>query len=198
MLAGFDTTATTLTNTCFQLARNPDIQEKLYESIVAQMEDYVRHVKFKTKMKVMCWFFQIFWDEGRSLPRNDSKLSLSRDGYQRSIAFLSTPSSVIVKGWLTFLLLKLLFNCVFRVDRQCTKDYSYDNGRIKIKKGQLVTVPAFALHHMEEYYPDPEKFDPERLVLLQKWMSAEVNNLIISLINFLINFYSFFKVESRE
>jgi hypothetical protein len=38
-----------------------------------------------------------------------------------------------------------------RVERQCTKDYSYDNGRIKIKKGQLVTVPAFALHHMEEY-----------------------------------------------
>ena len=59
MLAGFDTTATTLTNTCFQLARNPDIQEKLYESIVAQMEDYVRHVKFKTKMKVMCLFFHI-------------------------------------------------------------------------------------------------------------------------------------------
>ncbi len=41
MLAGFDTTAATLTNTCFQLARNPDIQEKLYESIVAKMEDYV-------------------------------------------------------------------------------------------------------------------------------------------------------------
>lgn len=55
-----------------------------------------------------------------------------------------------------------------RVERQCTKDYSYDNGRIKIKKGQLVTVPAFALHHMEEYYPDSEKFDPERLVPLPK------------------------------
>jgi cytochrome P450 family 3 subfamily A len=29
----------------------------------------------------------------------------------------------------------------------------------------MVTIPAFALHHMEEYYPDPEKFDPERLIL---------------------------------
>ena len=41
MLAGFDTTATTLTSTCFQLARNPDVQEKLYESIVTKMADYV-------------------------------------------------------------------------------------------------------------------------------------------------------------
>jgi cytochrome P450 family 3 subfamily A len=41
MLAGFDTTATTLTNTCFQLARNPDIQERLYETILQKLEDYV-------------------------------------------------------------------------------------------------------------------------------------------------------------
>lgn len=41
MLAGFDTTATTLTNTCFQLARNPEIQEKLYDCIIAKLEDHV-------------------------------------------------------------------------------------------------------------------------------------------------------------
>lgn len=63
-------------------------------------------------------------------------------------------------------LLRLMpVNCGFRVERQCTKDYSYENGRIQMKKGQLVTVPAYALHRMEEYYPDPEKFDPERFRL---------------------------------
>ena len=41
MLAGFDTTATTLTSTCFQLARNSDVQEKLYESIATKMAEYV-------------------------------------------------------------------------------------------------------------------------------------------------------------
>ena len=44
------------------------------------------------------------------------------------------------------------------------KDISYDygNGRVHIKKGVLVTVPVYALHHLEEYYPDHETFDPER------------------------------------
>lgn len=41
MLAGFDTTATTLTSTCFELARNPDIQDKLYDSIITKLEDHV-------------------------------------------------------------------------------------------------------------------------------------------------------------
>ena len=41
MLAGFDTTATTLTNSCFQLARNPDIQEKLYECVMKGVDEFV-------------------------------------------------------------------------------------------------------------------------------------------------------------
>ncbi|XP_046449629.1 cytochrome P450 3A14-like [Daphnia pulex] len=118
MLAGFDTTAATLTNTCFQLARNPDIQEKLYESIMVKMEDYDE----------VC----------HEMVQNVPYLEM------------------VIQEVLRF------YPPLIRVERQCTKDYSYDNGRIKIKKGQLVTVPAFALHHMEEYYPDPEKFDPER------------------------------------
>ena len=34
LIAGYDTTATTLTNSCFLLARNPEVQEKLYNEIV--------------------------------------------------------------------------------------------------------------------------------------------------------------------
>jgi hypothetical protein len=54
------------------------------------------------------------------------------------------------------------FAFLISLERVCTKDYSYDNGRIKIKKGQVITIPTYVLHHSEEYYPDPEKFDPER------------------------------------
>ncbi|KAI9562840.1 hypothetical protein GHT06_010295 [Daphnia sinensis] len=118
MLAGFDTTATTMTNACFQLARNPDVQEALYDIIIKKMESYD----------------EVCHEMVKDMPYLE----------------------MVIQEVLRF------YPPLVRVERQCTKDYSYDNGRIKIKKGQIITVPAYALHHMEEYYPDPEKFDPER------------------------------------
>ena len=45
-----------------------------------------------------------------------------------------------------------------------------------MKKGFTISIPTYALHHMEEYYPDPEKFDPERYNnrIIQLQISFEV------------------------
>ncbi|XP_057379555.1 cytochrome P450 3A11-like [Daphnia carinata] len=40
LLAGIDTTATTLTNSVFQLAGNPDVQEKLHDEINSRIEQF--------------------------------------------------------------------------------------------------------------------------------------------------------------
>ena len=47
-----------------------------------------------------------------------------------------------------------------RLDRICNEDYEFEG--IKMKKGQLWIGAIYALHHDEELYPNPEKFDPER------------------------------------
>ena len=51
-------------------------------------------------------------------------------------------------------------NLKCRIERACSKDVTY-NG-INIRKGTLVTVPTFALHYDEKYYPEPHLFNPER------------------------------------
>ena len=49
---------------------------------------------------------------------------------------------------------------VYRVERACNEEVTYDG--IQIKKGMVVTVSAFALHYDEDYYPDPYRFNPDR------------------------------------
>ena len=56
-------------------------------------------------------------------------------------------------------------------ERQCSEDYimkvntpQLGNREIKIPKGTGMVVPIWAVHYMEEYYPEPTKFKPERFL----------------------------------
>jgi len=49
-------------------------------------------------------------------------------------------------------------------NRLCVKDYVYDDGNTKlhIDKGSLLYIPIFGFQHDPQYFPNPQKFDPER------------------------------------
>jgi cytochrome P450 family 9 len=52
-----------------------------------------------------------------------------------------------------------------QTDRTCSKDYNIDLGngkKITIQKGQTVFLPIYHIQHDPNYFPDPEKFDPNR------------------------------------
>lgn len=51
---------------------------------------------------------------------------------------------------------------VTNLTRMCGQDYTVEGTDWTIKKGQLVVIPANSIQHDAEYYPDPEKFDPDR------------------------------------
>jgi cytochrome P450 family 9 len=53
---------------------------------------------------------------------------------------------------------------VFALQRQCNKDIDLkvDGRVIKIREGDLVSVPSLNIHHDPRYYKDPKKFDPHR------------------------------------
>ncbi|XP_055852791.1 probable cytochrome P450 6a20 [Episyrphus balteatus] len=54
------------------------------------------------------------------------------------------------------------YSIVTNLVRQALNDYPTSKPKYVIPKGVMVLIPADAIHHDPEIYPDPEKFDPER------------------------------------
>jgi cytochrome P450 family 6 len=48
------------------------------------------------------------------------------------------------------------------INCHCTKTYKVPGTEIVLEKGILTVIPILALHHDPEYYPDTQRFDPER------------------------------------
>ncbi|XP_018561044.1 cytochrome P450 6k1-like isoform X1 [Anoplophora glabripennis] len=48
------------------------------------------------------------------------------------------------------------------LDRRCNEDYKVPGTDLTIEKGMPVYIPLMALHYDEHYFPEPEKYDPER------------------------------------
>lgn len=48
------------------------------------------------------------------------------------------------------------------------KDYKVPDSDLVIEKGTTVMISTMGLHMDEKYYPDPEKFDPDRFTEEEK------------------------------
>jgi cytochrome P450 family 6 len=52
--------------------------------------------------------------------------------------------------------------------RECTKPYRIAGTDVTLEKGIRVFIPVMGLHYDPRYYPDPQRFDPERFSDLGK------------------------------
>jgi cytochrome P450 len=48
------------------------------------------------------------------------------------------------------------------MNRQCTKNYQMPGSDLKLEAGIIVHIPVYALHRDPQYWPEPDRFDPER------------------------------------
>lgn len=118
-LAGFETSSTLMTFTLYELALNPEIQEKLREEIILGLEE------------------------------NEGKLTYD-------LLFGFKYLAMIVNESLR------KYPPIADNDRRCCEDYRIPETDLVIPKGTVVEMSVMSLHRDPEYFPDPEKFDPER------------------------------------
>lgn len=122
-LGGFDTVSTAAMFMAYELVRNPEVQQKLYEEVQQTSEE----LKGKP----------ITYDE------------LQKMKYMDMVVSETLRMWPLAPG----------------IDRLCVRDYTVDDGqglRFTIDKGTCVWFPAAGLHFDPQYFPNPEKFDPER------------------------------------
>ncbi|XP_034250371.1 cytochrome P450 6a2-like [Thrips palmi] len=55
-----------------------------------------------------------------------------------------------------------LYPALGLLPRMVTRDYQLPDSESVLEKGTRIMIPVYAIHRDPEYYPDPDRFDPER------------------------------------
>ncbi|KAI2474117.1 cytochrome P450 9e2-like [Diabrotica virgifera virgifera] len=123
-LGGFETVSSTMCFVGYELAANPDYQQRLREEIMETLEQCQGELTYEALLKMK--YMDMFVSES-------------------------------LRKWPVALI----------TERQCTKDYTIKPERpeeapLTIKKGMSIIMPVYPIHRDSKYYPDPDKFNPER------------------------------------
>ncbi|KAF2898150.1 hypothetical protein ILUMI_08020 [Ignelater luminosus] len=123
-LAGFDTVSTAMSYTAYELALNPEIQNRLQNEI---------DVTFK---------------------KCNGELTYE---YLMGMKYLDMVVSETLRKWPPFAV----------TDRKVVKDFTIEakyphEKPLKVDNTVVCQIPIYSLHRDSKYFPDPEKFDPER------------------------------------
>ncbi|KAL6419938.1 hypothetical protein ACFW04_004789 [Cataglyphis niger] len=123
---GFDSVSTTMCFLTYEIAVNPDIQDRLR----AEIDDVLKKTNGKLTYEVI----------------NDMK-------------YLNAVVNETLR----------CYPLVAFLDRICVKEFvlppAIPNGKpITVKPGTPIWIPSHALHRDSKYYPQPDKFDPDRFL----------------------------------
>lgn len=118
-VGGYESSATTMSFLFYELAKNPDVQERLHTEVVEVLKRYDGKVSYEALHK-MAYLNNVFDETLR------------------------------------------LYPIVEPLQRNTMMDYKVPGTDLVIEKGTTVLISPYGIHHDAKYYPDPEKFDPDR------------------------------------
>ncbi|XP_058130760.1 probable cytochrome P450 6a14 [Anopheles ziemanni] len=118
-LAGFETSSTTMNFCLYELAKHPDIQDRLREEI------------------------------NKAIAANDGQLTYD---VTMGIEYLDNVINETMRK----------YPPLETITRTPERDYTIPGTTHVIPKGTMVQIPIYALHHDPDYFPEPDRFDPDR------------------------------------
>ncbi|KAH8291270.1 hypothetical protein KR054_010210, partial [Drosophila jambulina] len=119
LVAGFETSATTMAFALFELACNQDVQDKLRAEIDGVLE------------------------------KQNGKLDYDS---MRELTYMEKVVDECLRK----------YPVVGLINRVTTQRYEHSNPKYNLEPGTGVIVPTWGIHYDPDFYPEPEKFIPER------------------------------------
>ena len=135
-LAGFETSSTTMAFALYELSKHQHIQNQVRHEINTVLGKHDNKITYEA-IQEMKYMDQVI------------------DGECQAIV-----SSLFYRLFFSETLRK--YPPVSFLTRECVRDYKLPDDDIVIEKGTMVVIPTLGLHYDEDYFPDAEKFDPER------------------------------------
>lgn len=140
--AGFDPVSTSLSFMAYELAINPEVQKKLQKEVDLVADKFKENLSYEALLS-MKYLDQV----------------VSGKNIMQFIPLYKKNSKIIET--------MRLWPANFMSERVCTRDFiiepEHPNERtLHLKKGTSVSIPVMAMQRDPKYFPNPQKFDPER------------------------------------
>ncbi|KAH8356247.1 hypothetical protein KR200_000355, partial [Drosophila serrata] len=138
-IAGFETSSSTMAYALYELAKNPNIQDKVRNEVEEVLENHGQEFSFES-IKDLKYLSMVI----------DGKL-LSGIGNTRTLyLYIFTETS-------------RLYSVASHLIRKAQRRYVVPgHPNFVIEAGQLVFIPSTGIHHDPSIYPSPNEFQPER------------------------------------
>lgn len=148
---GFETGAATISFCLYELAKNPDIQDRLRKEVDKVLERNNGRLSYNIIASELDYVDRCI--DGRSLS-NFSKF-MKKNKFINSIN-LRSPETL------------RMYPPIPSITRGCTKTYVIPGTDAIVEKGLRLMIPIYAIHNDPKYFPNPTQFDPDRFLPEEK------------------------------